>query len=309
MNICVANAAFSKNNILVEQLSNEFPGAKFNFAGLRLNGDDLVDFLFDADAAIVGLEEINAQILESLPNLKFISKFGVGLDNIDIQACKDRNVSIGWTGGVNKRSVAEMTIGFMIMLNRNLYLTSNQLKQNLWNKNGGYMISNKTIGIIGFGNIGQEVFELLRPFNCHILVNDILNFTSFREEPNIYFVSKEEIFQNADIITIHTPLTSKTKNLFNKNVFIQMKSNSILINTSRGGIVNQSDLAEALINNEISGAALDVYDVEPCEDNQLLQIPNLINTPHIGGNAFEAVVAMGESAIFHLINFRNNFTK
>lgn len=309
MNICVANAAFSKNNILVEQLLNEFPEAKFNFAGLRLTGDDLVDFLFDADAAIIGLEEINTKILDSLPNLKFISKFGVGLDNIDIQACNDRNVSIGWTGGVNKRSVAEMTIGFMIMLNRNLYLTSNQLKQRVWNKNGGNMISNKTIGIIGFGNIGQEVYELLRPFNCKILVNDILDFTSFGEESNIYFVSKEEIFHNADIITIHTPFTSETNNLFNRDVFIQMKSNAILINTSRGGIVNQLDLAEALMKGEISGAALDVYDVEPCEDERLLQIPNLVNTPHIGGNAFEAVVAMGESAILHLINFRNKFIK
>jgi phosphoglycerate dehydrogenase-like enzyme len=304
MKVCVANAAFSKNTFLLNELYKYFPDSKINLLGKRLSGDELIDFMQESEAAIIGLEEIDLEILEKLPKLKFISKFGVGLNNINLEACKLLNIEVGWTAGVNKTSVAEMTIGFMIMLYRNLYTTSNQLKNKIWNKNGGFQISNKTVGIIGFGNIGQEVRKLLRPFNCKILVNDVLNYKSLEKDFEITCVSKDFIYKNADILTIHTPLNNDTINLFNQKVFELMKPSSILINTARGGIVNEIDLYNALIENKISGAALDVYSYEPFDDMELLKIPNLITTPHIGGNADEAVVAMGVSAIKHLNEYK-----
>ena len=137
MQIKVTNLAFSKNDHLVKTLKDNFPNTVVNSEGTRLNGDALIKFVSKADGVIVGLELINDEILKQLPNLKIISKFGVGLDNIDLEACKRHGVEVGWTGGVNKRSVAEMVIGFMLMLSRNLYITSNQLKFGEWNKNGG----------------------------------------------------------------------------------------------------------------------------------------------------------------------------
>ena len=309
MKVCVANAAFSKNTILIEHLNKEFPNSKINIEGKRLIGVELIEFLKDFEAAIIGLEDVNSDLLEKLPNLKFISKFGVGLDNINQVACKSHNIKIGWTGGVNKRSVAEMSIGYMLMLQRNLYLTSNQLKNQIWNKNGGFQLSEKTVGIIGFGNIGKEVRELLKPFNCKILVNDIIDYTHLESELNILCVTKEYIYKHADIVTLHTPLTKQTDNLINQQVFNLLKPNSIVINTARGGIINENDLENALISKKISGAALDVYTIEPYSNVKLLEIPNLISTPHIGGNAFEAVIAMGMSAIKHLIDFRDNNKK
>jgi len=306
MKVCVANAAFSKNTILLEQLNKEFPNSKMNIDGKRLFGIELIEFLKDFDAAIIGLEDVNSDLLKKLPKLKFISKFGVGLDNINQVACKSNKIKIGWTGGVNKRSVAEMSIGFMLMLQRNLYLTSNQLKNQIWNKNGGFQLSEKTIGIIGFGNIGKEVRELLKPFNCKILVNDIIDYTYLESELNIHCVSKEYIYKHADVISLHTPLTNQTDNLINQQVFNLMKPNAIIINTARGGIINENDLENALIEKKICGAALDVYSTEPYSNVKLLEIPNLISTPHIGGNAFEAVIAMGMSAIKHLIDYRDN---
>lgn len=306
MKVCVANAAFSKNTILLEKLNKEFPNSKINKDGKRLFGIELIEFLKDFDAAIIGLEDVNSELLEKLPKLKFISKFGVGLDNIDQVACASHKIKIGWTGGVNKRSVAEMSIGFMLMLQRNLYITSNQLKNHTWNKDGGFQLSEKTVGIIGFGNIGKEVRELLKSFNCKILVNDIIDYTHLERELNIFCVSKEYIYKHADIITIHTPLTNETDNLINKQVFNKMKPNSIIINTARGGIINENDLGNALIEKIICGAALDVYTSEPYSNVKMLEIPNLISTPHIGGNAFEAVLAMGMSAIKHLIDYRDN---
>ena len=239
-----------------------------------------------------------------MPNLKIIAKYGVGLDNIDLKACDERNIKVGWTGGVNKRSVAEMTLGFMLALSRNLYLTSNQLKKNVWNKSGGLQLTGKTIGIIGAGFIGKEVIELLKPFNCDILINDIYELRGLKQK-NIIQVEKEIIYTKSDIISIHTPLNIETDNLINLSVMEKMKNTALLINTSRGKIINEKDLKFALKNKIIAGAALDVYEKEPPEDSELLKLDNIICTPHIGGNSKEAVLAMGISAIEHLVDFQN----
>lgn len=305
MRIKVSTVAFSKNKELVTILEKEFPGAIVNAEGVRFKEDELVAYLSDADAAIVGLELITAGVLDRLPRLKMISKFGVGLDSIDLEACKERNIKVGWTPGVNKRSVAEMALGFMLMLSRNLYITSNELKNLIWNKNGGTNVSNKTIGIIGLGHIGKELVKLLQPFHCTIIANDVDDVAVFAEAHHIKMVSKEELYASADIISIHTPLTDQTKNMINLDVFKQMKPSSCLINTARGGIINEKDLATALQQKMIAGAALDVYASEPPADKELLSIPNLICTPHIAGNAYEAVIAMGSSAIGHLVAFRD----
>jgi phosphoglycerate dehydrogenase-like enzyme len=301
MKIKVSTVAFSTNSILVDELKKHFQDVVVNEKGVRIPENQLVDFYSDADGIIVGLEKITPELLDRLPKLKIIAKYGVGLDNIDIDACKERNIAIGWVGGINKRSVAEMALGFMLALCRNLYITSNQLKVGNWNKNGGIQLSGKTIGIIGAGNIGMELIELLIPFNCRILINDI-------EEKligNDTLTDKETIYKEADFISIHTPLTSETLNLIDLEVLKKMKKSAFLINTARGGIVNQQDLKYALKNGIIGGAALDVYDIEPPTDIELLNLPNLIATPHTGGNAVEAVIAMGISAIQHLVQFQN----
>lgn len=305
MKIKVSNRAFSNNKYLVDFLLAEFPDAVVNTEGILYNNEALIEYFSDADAAIVGLELITADLLDKLPKLKMIAKYGVGLDNIDIEACAQRNINVGWTGGVNKRSVAEMALGFMLALCRNLFITSNQLKTGNWNKSGGIELSGRTVGIIGLGNIGKELVSLLQPFGCRILVNDVIDINAEIKEHGLIQASKEEIYKNADIITIHTPLTSETTNLIDKSAFEMMKSTSFLINTSRGGVVRESDLKFALENGLIAGAALDVYENEPPTDLTLLSIPNLICTPHTGGNSYQAVVAMGLSALNHIIKFRD----
>ncbi len=302
MKIKVSTVAFSINKLLVDELRKHFQDVIVNEKGTRIPEQELVSFYKDAEGIIVGLEKITSEILDQLPNLKIIAKYGVGLDNIDIEACNKRNIKIGWTGGVNKRSVAEMALGFMLALSRNLYVTSNQLKDGYWNKNGGIQLTGKTIGIIGAGNIGKELIEILMPFNCNILVNDLLDINEF-EKNNIKKVDKNKIFAESDFISIHTPLTTETINLIDLDVFKKMKNTAFLINTARGGIVNEYDLKYALSNGIIAGAALDVFEIEPPKDTELLKLPNLICTPHTGGNANEAVLAMGMSAIEHLIEY------
>lgn len=303
MKVVVSNNAFSKNAFLVNKLLSHFPDATINTLGKRFTGDDLIEYFREADAAIVGLEIVSSQLLDNLPKLKIVAKFGVGLDNIDLDACQERNVTVGWTPGVNKRSVAEMTLGFMLALLRNLYITSNQLKVGNWNKDGGLQLSGRTIGIIGIGNIGRDLVELLKPFACRILVNDIQDVSAYANLNGLESVTKEVLYKESDIITIHTPFTKHTNNLLNMDVFKQMKPSSFIINTARGGIVNEEDLKTALKGGIIAGAALDVYETEPPTDLELLNLPNLMCTPHTGGNSVEAVVAMGMSAINHLLTY------
>jgi len=303
MKIVVTSPSFSKHPMLIKDMEAKFDNYVLNTKGSKFNEDELIAYIGDAQAVIVGLDQVTPKVLDACPNLKIVSKYGVGLDNVNLLACKERNIAIGWTGGVNKLSVAEMVIGNAISLLRNLYYTSNLLKNGKWKKNGGKQLSERVIGVIGVGHIGKEVIRLLKPFNCTILVNDIIEQDEYYKKNGLINVSKEEIYKTSDVITIHTPLTDDTKEIINASSLALMKNDAVIINTARGLLVNLDDLEVALKTNSIGGASIDVYDVEPPKRNGLISIPNLINTPHIGGNSKEAVYAMGSSAIEHVCKF------
>jgi len=156
------------------------------------------------------------------------------------------------------------------------------------------------VGIIGVGHIGKEVVRLLKPFGCKILVNDIIHQDEYYHQNGLIEVSKEEIYQEADFISLHTPLDESTENLITMHEIETMKASAYLLNSARGGLVDEQDLKQALLQGVIAGAAVDAYVEEPPTDMEFLELPNLICTPHIGGNATEAVEAMGRSAIKHL---------
>jgi len=300
MNIVATSPSFSKNKTLQNEIYKYFPDAKLNLEGKRFNKEELIEFIKEADAVIVGLEPIDEEVLSRCPNLKVVSKYGVGLNNIDKVACQKRDIKIGWRGGVNRLSVAEMALGYMLMLSRKLYVTSNQLKNGTWNKDGGFQLSGKTVGIVGVGYIGKELVKLLKPFGCKILVNDIINQDEYYKKHNLIEVSKEELYKESDFISIHTPQDESTFNFITLNEMKMMKPTAYLLNTARGGLINEQDLKFALQNGIIAGAGIDAYIEEPPTDQEFLELPNLICTPHIGGNAKEAVEAMGMSAIENL---------
>lgn len=303
MNISATSPSFCGNKILQDEIYKLFPNAKLNLEQKRFSKAELIDFIGDSDGVIVGLEPIDDEVLKQCERLKIVSKYGVGLNNIDLEACKNRGVKIGWSGGVNKLSVAEMTLGFMLMLSRNLFVTSNRLKNGVWNKSGGFELSGKRIGIIGVGFIGKEVIRLLKPFGCEIYANDVIEQSQYYKTNDIIQSTKEEIFKACDVISIHTPYDKSTENMVNLDVFKTMKQSAFIINSARGGIINEADLKFALKNGLIAGAAIDAYVEEPPMDRELLELENLICTPHIGGNSREAVLAMGLSAIKHLKEF------
>ena len=301
--VAVTPPAFCKSQSLKTELLGHFPNAVFNEKDRYLSGPDLVDFLTDADAALIGRDPINTELIRSLPKLRMISKYGVGLDNLDPEALSRARIELRVTSGTNRRSVAELALGFMIGLCHNMSSGSEELKSGSWRREGGQELTGKSIGIIGCGNVGQELVRLLQPFQCKIWVRDIADRSGFCREFGAVETGFDEIIEEADIITLHVPLTENTENLIDKSVLAKMKLSAFLVNTSRGRVVHQGDLHQALVSGEIAGAGLDVFWEEPPVETEFLQLPNLMVTPHIGGNAREAVEAMGRAAIQNLVEF------
>ena len=298
--VAVTPPPICNSSSLREELSALFPQPLFNDTGRYLTEDELIRFAGEADALLVGRDRITDKVLAALPQLKIIAKYGVGLDTIDQDALKRHSVELGWTAGVNRRSVAELTLSFMLGLCHNVFKGGSALKQGQWVKDGGSMLKGKTVGIVGCGNIGQEVTHLLQPFGCAVWVRDILDRSEFCKKTGAVEKSLEQVLAEADIISMHVPLTEDTRHMIDTASLAKMQSTAFLINTSRGDVVDQAALKEVLINETIAGAALDVFSQEPPEDMELLACPQLMVTPHIGGNAVEAVEAMARAAFQHL---------
>jgi len=303
--VAVTPPAFCNSSALKNELSSYFPDSVFNQNDRYLSGSELIEFLKDADAAIIGRDPVNVELIRSLPKLKMISKYGVGMDNIDQQALELSGIGFRMTSGTNKRSVAELTIGFMIGLCHNMLSVSEELKSGVWNRSGGQNLSGKTIGVIGCGNIGQELVRLLQPFQCNIIVRDIADRDEFCRQWGAKETGFDELIAASDVVTLHVPLTKDTENFINNSVFQKMKRSAFLINTSRGRVVHQGDLHHALVSGAIAGAGLDVFWDEPPTDTEFLSLSNLMVTPHIGGNSLEAVEAMGRAAVQNLVEYFN----
>lgn len=300
MKIAVTSPSFSKSEFLRNEILKNFPQVKFNDQDEIHSEADLINFIDGCEGVVLGLHQVTENVLLNSDKLKILAKFGVGLDNVPVELCDKYNVKVGWTGGINKQSVVEQTLSLIISLTRNLHLGAYHLKHGNWVKDGGKQLSELTIGVVGFGHVGQLLSQYLMTFGCKVLVNDIVNCDEQAERTGVTCVSFDQLVEESDVISLHVNLNSMSHKFINQSVFEKMKNTAFLINTSRGQIIDQSALKYALINGDIAGAAIDVYEEEPPQDNEFLNLPNLICTPHIAGNAKAAVEAMGMSAIQHL---------
>ena len=310
--LAVTSRSFSKNKTLRDAVLSIYPNTKFNDEGIILKEKQLIEFLDGKDMAIIGLETIDKRIIRELPELKIISKYGVGIDMIDLNALYAYKVYLGWQGGVNKRSVSELVIALIINLLRNIPKVNDDLSGNNWNQLVGCQLTGKTVGIIGLGHIGKDLVKLLQPFRCKVIANDILSFSEFCDAYNVEQVDLTHLLQASDVISIHVPLDNSTKLMIGESELSLMKTDALLINTARGNIVDEAALKSTLIEKKISGAAFDVFALEPPNDLEFLKISNFIVTPHIGGSTIEAILAMGHAAISGLTNAKialpENFT-
>jgi phosphoglycerate dehydrogenase-like enzyme len=295
--VAVCSRSFSKNLVLRSELLARYKQVTFNDTGRQLEGDSLVEFLSGHEKAITALETIDTYVLSRLPELKAIGKYGVGLDMIDMEAMRVYGKRLGWAGGVNRRSVSELVIAYAIMMLRHVHAANIEVLSGTWRQHVGGELTGRTIGIIGCGHVGKDLVQLLKPFRCSILVNDIRDYPDFFKEHDIKPVSLEELLTKSDLVSLHVPLDASTRNIINARRLAIMKPTAILLNAARGGLVDEIALKGMLQNKKLAAAAFDVFLCEPPQDNELLNLPNFLATPHIGGSAEEAILAMGRAAI------------
>lgn len=295
--VAVCSRSFSRNRVLRAELLERYENVTFNETGRQLDGDDLVEFLSGHDKAITALEQINDYVLSRLPKLKAIGKYGVGLDMIDMAAMRAHGKRLGWFGGVNRRSVSELVIAFAITMLRHVYAANREVLSGTWRQHVGGELSGRTVGIIGCGHVGKDLVEMLKPFGCPILVNDIRDYPDFYKVHGIKPVALEELLAQSDLVTLHVPLDESTRGILTEQRLALMKPTAVLLNAARGGLVNEAALKRMLQDKKLAAAAFDVFAVEPPVDTELLSLSNFLATPHIGGSAEEAILAMGRAAI------------
>ncbi|NTW99018.1 MAG: phosphoglycerate dehydrogenase [Geobacteraceae bacterium] len=295
--VAVCSRSFSRNPVLRAELMSRYEHVTFNETGRQLEGDDLIEFLRGHERAITALECIDEYVLSSLPELKVIGKYGVGLDMIDLDSMRSHGKRLGWTGGVNRRSVAELVLAFIIVMLRHVPAANREMLSGTWRQLVGGQLSGRVIGIVGCGNVGKDLVKLLQPFECSVLVNDICEYGDFYTAYGIEAIGLEELLVRSDVVSLNVPLNESTRYLLTAERLALMKPSAILVNAARGGLVDEVALKHALIGKRLSAAAFDVFADEPPADIELLNLQNFLATPHIGGSTEEAILAMGRAAI------------
>ncbi len=262
---------------------------------------DYSDSVRDADAVINAFEPMSRETLEKCKNLKLISIRGVGYDYIDSSACKDLGISITRTVGAVGNAVSEQVMAYILHFARQINTMNAYMQSGEWKRIMADGASGKTLGIIGFGEIGQALAEKAKAFGMRILYNCITP----KEDTAYAYATKEEIYADSDYIVLALPLTDETRHIIDKNAFSKMKRNAVLINVARAGIVDEAALISAVKSGKIRGAAVDVFESEPCTDSALCGIKNIILTPHTAPFTKNNFIDMNMLSAKNVIDFFN----
>jgi D-3-phosphoglycerate dehydrogenase len=265
--------------------------------------DELIDLLRGIDGGIFSGDPFTARVLDASPQLKVISRTGVGYDAIDLKAATKQGIIVCNTPGVNRHAVAEWTFALMLSHTRKLKENFTEVRRGGWTRHEGMDLAGKTLGIIGLGTIGKEVAQRADAFEMRILACDVVRDAQFAEANHVVFVSLEELLRESDFVSLHTFLNDKTRHLINAERLSLMKPTAFLINTARGGIVDTEALCRALEEKRIAGAALDVFEGEPLRaDSPLRTTENITLSPHVGGVTADARLLSGTMAAENLIS-------
>jgi phosphoglycerate dehydrogenase-like enzyme len=299
INLAVCPSSIVGNPMLLKRVLAKYPDAKLWKGAKAPNEDQLIEFLRGHDAAIVGVQDpITDRVLTSLPELKVIGKMAAGCEHIDFEAMKKHGVRFGYTFGVNKLSVAELTISFMISGLRMVH------EQNLSMRNGerpgmrsGGLLTGRVVGLHGCGNVGKEVVRLLKPYDCTVLACDIKDFPEFYRANGVRPVGMNELLERSEVLSVHLPKTKVTRGLYSRDVISRIRPSAVLVNTCRGQIVDEDALLESLEAGKLRAACFDVFAIEPAVCDRLINHPRMLATPHIGAGADEIRILMVDAAL------------
>jgi D-3-phosphoglycerate dehydrogenase len=288
--ILITTASFGKHSDKAEKFlkENGFNVTYYNKGHLK--SAELSGIIKGYDALIIGIDQVDRNVINAGDKLKIICMHGTGVDHIDIDAATRRGIYVGNVPGGNCNAVAEYTIGLMIAAARHIAYSNISISEHSWKRRVGTEISGKTLGIIGLGHIGKRVVELLKGFRMEILVYDIRQDQDLCERVGFRYVELEELLQKADFVSLHTNLNENTKEIIGAKELALMKKSAVLINTARGELINEDALYLALKNKEIGAAGLDAFVNEPLgENSKFRELDNIVLTAHSAASTVESV--------------------
>lgn len=305
-NIYVALSAFAEfGSDPVDLLKSSGIPYAMHSTGKRITKAELAANAANASVILAGVEPYDEEVFASLPTLRCISRCGVGVDAIDLAAAKRRNITVLNTPDIPTMAVAELALSFYLSLCRNLRPQANSMGNKKWVRLEAHLLSGRTIGIIGFGRIGKKIAELCKPFGVKLLVCDPFIAPDIVEQYGATAVDKEALLQNADIVSLHASKSGTGSLIIGRDDYRKMKKGSLLVNLSRGGMIDEEGLIEALQTKHLAGAGLDVFDNEPY-DGPLCDFENVILTPHSATQTIETRVAMEMECVDKALRFLSN---
>lgn len=271
-----------------EVVTTPYSGAQFDYA---LGGDELVELLRGCDAYIAGSARISRDVLERAPRLKVISRRGVGFERIDLAAARERNVLVTIAAGANRHAVADHVFALLLAAARRIVDAHRCVTEGRWESFTGPELRGKTLGIIGLGRVGKGVARRARGFDMRVVATDPVRDDEFARAHDVAYVPLDELLATAHAVSVNASLNDTTRGLLGANALKKMQPGSMLINTARGGIVDEGALAAALRTGAIAAAGIDVFEREPPAGSPLLGLPNVVLTPHIAAYTDEAMAA------------------
>lgn len=283
---------------LKTELQRQVGRVTYNTSGKPLASAQLQELLPGVDGYIAGLDVIDAEALAAADSLRVIARYGVGYDNVDLQAAHERGIVVTNTPGANSKSVAELALALMLALLRPIERAAAETRAGGWPRLKGYSLEGKTVGLVGFGAIGKETARRLACFDCRLLACDPYPDTGFAARIGVELVAIDELLAQSDIVSLHLPVLPETRGMINADFLAQMKPGAWLVNTARGELVDEQALYTALVQGRLRGAALDAFRSEPPgKDDPLLTLPQVIPTPHMGAHTDGAANSMGWMAL------------
>lgn len=282
--VLVTSTSFSKYKIeLAKRLENSVGEVVYNTKKRPLDEEDLIPIIGKFDGIIAGLDRITEKVINEAKQLKIISRYGTGVDRVDLAAAKASGIFVTNTPGANSISVAELTIGLAISLARKICEVNYKTKLGQWPRIKGVSLCDKIFGLIGFGSVGKEVAARLKPYNCRVLAHDVYVDQKIARELNVDFSEINELLAKSDFISLHVPCVKSTYKMVNESFLNKSKNGVFLINTARGELIDEEALYNSIKSGHVGGAALDVFWEEPCsKDNPLFSLPEVIATAHLG---------------------------
>jgi D-3-phosphoglycerate dehydrogenase len=304
MKILVTPASFKQgaSAAVMDTLKGFADDLVFNTKGKPLTEDELVAALKGCDGCIAGLDPFSRRVIESADKLKVISRYGTGVDNVDVAAAVEKGIAVCRTPGVNSQAVAELAIAFMLCLARQVPMLDRKTREGHWVRSVGVELHKKTLGILGLGAVGKKTARIAAGFSMNVIACDPGIDSGYAKDNGIRPVDFDTLLKESDFLSLHLPLKPDTRHIISAEAMKRMKKGAIIINTARGGLIDEAAACDLIKSGHLDGLGLDVYEQEPPQNSPLFGLENVVFTPHTAAHTTEATAGMASMSVENLIN-------